>query len=498
MLRLCYHHHSLYMVPFYNTVLDLQSGTLEDLVLIFMILVFYQPWLSIHANRLFSNNEEQGLGFAIPAMDDQDEMSITCSYYKMLCRGVCLFFWHKMFLNSVLMSQPSESTQRQSARTNTDSYPVPTSRKSLMMYDLQDTIQVHYLGIDDHLFPALGNVQELTVNNPTPSIRIDSGRKTDYQEETGKINLLMYLLRTWVRMLRTWNIYQSQIQNAIDNTFCVRTTRSGSDPPDDAHPSVTYLLQEVIMNKMMNLISETLDSYASDDVTDSNKQARKRDFLGLDGCFLSGTYLGWILTAVEWFLDCIGDDLDLFRNSNFTFRSDRQKGVIPAIADIFYSAAHRFCLKHIYDNMKLSWEGQMYRRCYEDMQQPLLCIEENKFSRAGKSISCIKCKGIGHNQRRCTNDPYASDPQVTQTQQSSQAPTATQALQTAPTTSAQTTHTAPSTTMNRPFHHAQLHASPTKVIKATVVRRMNLVFATFGTLFMVVPRLVPGPMCQTT
>ncbi|GKE14429.1 mutator type transposase, partial [Tanacetum coccineum] len=300
-------------------------------------------------------------------------------------------------------------------------------------------------------------------------------------------------------------------------------------------------------------------------------KARKRDFLGLDGCFLSVDSEN--KDSWEWFLDCIGDDLDLFRNSNFTFRSDRQKGVIPAIADIFYSAAHRFCLKHIYDNMKLSWEGQMYRRCYEDMQQPLLkgcdvllnnmcevlnkqlvdakdkpiitCLEftreylmkrivnvqkvisksdgpltpnaaklfktivkdagqikewleENKFSRAGKSISCIKCKGIGHNQRRCTNDPYASDPQVTQTQQSSQAPTATQALQTAPTTSAQTTHTAPSTTMNRPFHHAQLHASPTKVIKATVVRRMNLVFATFGTLFMVVPRLVPGPMCQTT
>ncbi|GJS97320.1 WD repeat-containing protein LWD1 [Tanacetum coccineum] len=54
---------------------------------------------------------------------------------------------------------------------------------------------------------------------------------------------------------------------------------------------------------------------------------------------------------------------------------------------------------------------------------------------------------------------------------SSQASTATQASQTAPTTSAQTAHTAPSTTMNRPFHHAQLHASPTKVTKATTARR---------------------------
>nr|GEW90159.1 hypothetical protein [Tanacetum cinerariifolium] len=62
-------------------------------------------------------------------------------------------------------------------------------------------------------------------------------------------------------------------------------------------------------------------------------KARKRDLLGLDGCFLSGTYPRWILTAVgvdpnngiyplayaivesankdswKWFLDCIGDDL---------------------------------------------------------------------------------------------------------------------------------------------------------------------------------------------
>ncbi|GJV54814.1 mutator type transposase [Tanacetum coccineum] len=114
-------------------------------------------------------------------------------------------------------------------------------------------------------------------------------------------------------------------------------------------------------------------------------KAGKRDLLGLDGCFLSGSYPGWILTAVgvdpnngiyplayaivesenkdswKWFLECVGDDLDLFRNSNFTFISDRQKGIIPAIAESFPSAEHRFCLKHIYDNMKLSWRGQLYK-----------------------------------------------------------------------------------------------------------------------------------------
>ena len=37
------------------------------------------------------------------------------------------------------------------------------------------------------------------------------------------------------------------------------------------------------------------------------------------------------------------------------------QGVIPAIAETFPSAEHRFCLKHIYDNMKLSWRGQTYK-----------------------------------------------------------------------------------------------------------------------------------------
>nr|GEV94105.1 ribonuclease H-like domain-containing protein [Tanacetum cinerariifolium] len=84
---------------------------------------------------------------------------------------------------------------------------------------------------------------------------------------------------------------------------------------------------------------------------DVERTSGKRDLLGLDGCFMSGPYLGQILTAVEvdpnngtyplayavveaetkdswtWFLDCLGDDLQLARNSNFTFITDRQKYV---------------------------------------------------------------------------------------------------------------------------------------------------------------------------
>nr|GEX87214.1 hypothetical protein [Tanacetum cinerariifolium] len=108
----------------------------------------------------------------------------------------------------------------------------------------------------------------------------------------------------------------------------------------------------------------------------SRLKAGKRDLLGLDGCFMFGPYPRQILTAVgvdpnngtyplayavvevetkdswTWFLDCLGDNLQLARNSNFTFITDRQKGLIHALQELFPAAEHRYCLKHIYDNMK--------------------------------------------------------------------------------------------------------------------------------------------------
>nr|GEW28202.1 transposase, mutator type [Tanacetum cinerariifolium] len=86
-------------------------------------------------------------------------------------------------------------------------------------------------------------------------------------------------------------------------------------------------------------------------------------------------------------------------------------------------------------------------------------VKGNKLSKAGKSITCGKCKGIGHNQRKCPND--ASTQTATQTQQSSQAPPATQATQ-----ASQIGHTTP-------FHPSQLHASPTKMTKASAARRSS-------------------------
>ncbi|KAK9049348.1 hypothetical protein SSX86_031684 [Deinandra increscens subsp. villosa] len=114
-------------------------------------------------------------------------------------------------------------------------------------------------------------------------------------------------------------------------------------------------------------------------------KACKRELLGLDGAFMKGPFPSQMLTLVgldpnngiyplayavveaeskdswTWFLQCLADDLDLPSNANFTFISDRQKGILPALATVFPSAEHRFCLRHIHQNMKQTWRGKAYK-----------------------------------------------------------------------------------------------------------------------------------------
>nr|KAJ0203440.1 hypothetical protein LSAT_V11C500271460 [Lactuca sativa] len=68
-----------------------------------------------------------------------------------------------------------------------------------------------------------------------------------------------------------------------------------------------------------------------------------RDLVGLDGAFMKGPFpASW-----KWFLENLGDDLELGSNSNYTFISDRQK--------------HRYCIRHIHDNMRKKLGQTEYR-----------------------------------------------------------------------------------------------------------------------------------------
>ncbi|CAI9288182.1 unnamed protein product [Lactuca saligna] len=61
---------------------------------------------------------------------------------------------------------------------------------------------------------------------------------------------------------------------------------------------------------------------------------------------------------------CLAEDLDLYSNSNFTFISDRQKGLLLAIEQLFPNAEHRFCIRHIYQNMRIRFMTTEYKEYF--------------------------------------------------------------------------------------------------------------------------------------
>ncbi|GJX74177.1 hypothetical protein Tco_0312772 [Tanacetum coccineum] len=75
----------------------------------------------------------------------------------------------------------------------------------------------------------------------------------------------------------------------------------------------------------------------------------RRDLLGLDGAFMKGPFLGQVLVAVGL---------------------DSNNGIYPlayalveakTIKTVYPSAEHRYCLRHIHENIKQEWCGQAYK-----------------------------------------------------------------------------------------------------------------------------------------
>ncbi|XP_026458598.1 uncharacterized protein LOC113359134 [Papaver somniferum] len=110
-----------------------------------------------------------------------------------------------------------------------------------------------------------------------------------------------------------------------------------------------------------------------------------RPFIGLDGCFLKGKYGGVMLSAValdgnngmyplaificdfenkeNWiiFLNLIKARL-LEHPAPLTFISDRQKGLVPTLQEVFSSSRNRFCFRHIFENFKTKGHKGTYMK----------------------------------------------------------------------------------------------------------------------------------------
>ncbi|XP_048603739.1 uncharacterized protein BNAC02G17160D isoform X1 [Brassica napus] len=107
-----------------------------------------------------------------------------------------------------------------------------------------------------------------------------------------------------------------------------------------------------------------------------------RPVIGLDGCFLKWELTGDLLAAVGrdadnrmypiawavvrgenkdtwgWFVKKLKIDLEIGNGENLTIISDKQKGLVIAIAAELPHAEHRMCARHIYAN----WRKQGYSR----------------------------------------------------------------------------------------------------------------------------------------
>nr|XP_016449034.1 PREDICTED: uncharacterized protein LOC107774080 [Nicotiana tabacum] len=102
-----------------------------------------------------------------------------------------------------------------------------------------------------------------------------------------------------------------------------------------------------------------------------------RRIIGVDGCWLEGPMYGThLLTAIgldpnnniyliayaivekecheswAWFLNHLKLDLEIDDEANWTFMSDKQKGLIEAFNEILPFVTHRFCVRHLHNNFK--------------------------------------------------------------------------------------------------------------------------------------------------
>nr|GEY23065.1 FAR1-related sequence 10 [Tanacetum cinerariifolium] len=159
-----------------------------------------------------------------------------------------------------------------------------------------------------------------------------------------------------------------------------------------------------------------------------------RELLGLDGAFMRGQYPGQLLTAMgvdannriylvaygimesesqhswTWFLNCLGDDLDLFSNSNFTFITNRQKvnftnQIILFILDIVSVLDNGMYVGTPKDWVHKSYKLQTWMDVYSCKVNLVNgeMVKGGKLTRKDKIVTCCICKGTGHNKRGCSS-----------------------------------------------------------------------------------------------
>nr|GEX07723.1 hypothetical protein [Tanacetum cinerariifolium] len=114
-----------------------------------------------------------------------------------------------------------------------------------------------------------------------------------------------------------------------------------------------------------------------------------RELLGLDGAFMRGQYYEQMLTIV-------GVDAN---NGIYPVAYDRRKGLVPIIAKLFPAAEHRFYVRHINENMNITWKGGDYKEMLWTYATSTTVISSDLFQAKGPYQD--QCAAI-LNQRTCS------------------------------------------------------------------------------------------------
>ncbi|KAH9769958.1 SWIM-type domain-containing protein [Citrus sinensis] len=110
-----------------------------------------------------------------------------------------------------------------------------------------------------------------------------------------------------------------------------------------------------------------------------------RGFIGLDGCHLKTSFGGILISVVAldanngvfplavclcevesreswtWFLELFKEHMDIHNDMAISFMSDRQKGLIHALQDVFPSSKTRYCARHVYANFRKQHSAEILR-----------------------------------------------------------------------------------------------------------------------------------------
>ncbi|KAI3746204.1 hypothetical protein L6452_08628 [Arctium lappa] len=131
----------------------------------------------------------------------------------------------------------------------------------------------------------------------------------------------------------------------------------------------------------------------SDDGTDTNES----EFLVDDSNNLDGIdvdmkdFMEKLETESDWVGLPINNQVLDGSNVDVDPEPDRQKGIIPAMKKVFPCVEHRFCLRHIHENMKLQWKGKAFKdslwKCatattiphFEHSMEELKCLSKGAY-----------------------------------------------------------------------------------------------------------------------